>query len=109
MGVFGSSMQQDFGRHARDLRLTLTSEGNFISHDFKTYLDGLMRTRLAKYNYKDYQGIEAVVVIVDFVPVPTFIDDGSAGRGGGGILWEYTLVLDVLTLSKLDFVSYTGS
>ena len=42
-------------------------------------------------------------VIVDFAPTPTFL------RDGGGVLFEYVLTLDVKTLTKLDFATYSGS
>jgi hypothetical protein len=107
-GIQGSTTQQDFGRWASDLRLTLVSQGNYIDHDFKIYLDNLMNSRLQVYAYEDYQGITATVVIVDFSPTPTFLGDASSDRDGGGILWEYTLVLDVITMTKLDFAAYGG-
>lgn len=102
-GIMGSSTKQDFGRFAGDLRLTLTSDGNFINRSFKAAVEALMLVRRATYSYSDYQGLEGTVVIVDFVPAPTFIKDGS------GVLFEYMMVLDVVTLTKLDFATYTGS
>lgn len=107
-GIQGSSMQQDFGRWASDMRLTLTSQGNVISHDFKAYIESLMFERLGLVGYLDYDGVDADVVIVDFTPMATFIGDPSTARGGEGNYYEYTLVLDVVTLRKLDFVTYTG-
>lgn len=103
LGIGGSTTQQDFGRFAKDLRLTLTSEGNFINQSFKNYIEGLMLVRLAAYAYTDYQGVDADVVIVDFDAVPTFIRDGQ------GTLYEYTLTLDVVALRKIDFLAYAGS
>jgi len=103
LGIEGSTTQQSFGRFAKDMRLTLTSDGNFINQAFKDTIEGLMINRLAVYAYKDYQGLEGNVVIVDFDTVPTFIRDGQ------GVLYEYTLVLDVVSLTKLDFATYGGS
>jgi hypothetical protein len=103
LGIMGSTTQQDFGRWAKDMRLTLTSGGNFINQSFKNYVDGLMIPRLAAYPYTDYQGVDADVVIVDFDATPTFYRDGR------GVLYEYTLVLDVVVLRKLDFLAYSGS
>lgn len=102
-GVGGSVTQQDFGRFAADMRLTLTSDGNWINAEFKAYLDALCFQRNQTYDYKDYQGIEATVVIADFAPRPTFIRDGES------VLWEYALVLDVTELSTLDFATYSGN
>ena len=102
LGIMGSTTQQDFGRFAKDMRLTLTSGGNFINQAFKAYVDGLMTVRRATYAYRDYTGAEGTVVIVDFDAQPTFIRDGS------GVLFEYTLVLDIATLTKLDFAIYNG-
>lgn len=107
-GIGGSVTQQDFGRFAKDMRLTLSSAApsgsrNLINHAFKITLDGLLNTRLQTYAYRDYTGLEGTVVVVDFTPVATFIRDGV------GVLWEYTLVLDVVTLTKLDFANYTGA
>lgn len=101
-GIMGSTTQQDFGRFAKDMRLTLTSGENYINQAFKAYVDGLMNVRRASYAYRDYTGIEGTVVIVNFDPQPTFIKDGA------GVLFTYTLVLDIKTLTKLDFASYTG-
>jgi len=102
-GIMGSTTQQDFGRWAKDMRLTLTSSGNFMNQSLKAQIEGLMLTRKATYSYKDYTGLEGTVVIVDFDAKPTFIRDGQ------GVLFEYTLTLDVMTLTKLDFANYTGS
>lgn len=102
-GIMGSTTQQDFGRFAKDMRLTLTSNGNFMNQSLKAQIDGLMQTRKATYSYKDYTGTEGTVVIVDFDARPTFIKDGR------GVLFEYSLVLDIVTLTKLDFATYTGS
>ena len=103
LGIMGSTTQQDFGRHAKDMRLTLTSGGNYINQAFKSAVEGLMLTRRASYAYRDYTGSEGTVVIVDFDPQPTFIRDGV------GVLFDYTLVLDVMTLTKLDFAAYGGA
>lgn len=102
-GIGGSSTQQDFGRFAQDMRLTLSSGPNYINQAFASYVDGLMLTRKQKFAYLDYQGTDADVVIVDFVATPTFIRDGA------GVLFQYQMVLDVMTLRKLHFATYTGS
>jgi hypothetical protein len=102
-GIMGSTTQQDFGRWAKDMRLTLTSSGNFMNQSLKATIEGLMLTRKQSYSYRDYTGLEGTVVIVDFDAIPTFIKDGR------GVLFEYTLILDVVTLAKLDFETYTGS
>lgn len=102
-GIEGSTTQQDFGRFARDMRLTLTSNGNFMNKALKMQIEALMLTRLGSYAYSDYTGIEGDVLIVDFDAQPTFIRDGL------GVLFEYTLTLDVLRLRKLDFATYTGA
>lgn len=101
-GLAGSVTHQDFGRFAADMKLTLTSGGNYINAAFKRFLDGLASVRGASYAYSDYQGVEATVVILGFDPEPTFIRDDAS------VLWEYTLQLQVLTLTKLDFETYTG-
>lgn len=103
LGVGGSVTQQDFGRFAKDMRLTLTSDGNFVNQSFKNFIEGLQLVRRAAYSYTDYQGLDADVVIVDFVATPTFYRDGR------GVLYEYSLVLDVVALRKIDFLAYTGS
>ena len=101
--IGGGVTHQDFGKYAADLRLTLVSNKNYITHEFKSYVDGLDAVRGAVYDYKDYQGIEAEVVIMEWQTKPTFIKDGL------GVLYEYQLVLQVLDLSKLDFEDYSGS
>jgi len=103
LGIMGSTTQQDFGRHAKDMRLVLTSEGNFVNRSFKKQIEDLMLVRKAVYPYRDYQGLEGNVVIVDFDAVPTFYRDGL------GVLYEYTLTLDVVGLTKLDFADYAGT
>lgn len=103
MGIGGSTTQQDFGRFAKDLRLTLTSQNNYVNQAFVQAIEQRMLVRLAAYPYIDYTGIEADVVIVDFVPQPTFIKDGQ------GVLFTYSMTLDVLTLRKLNFATYTGA
>jgi hypothetical protein len=102
-GIMGSTTQQDFGRWAKDMRLTLTSGGNFMNQSLKSAIEGMMLTRKQSYSYRDYTGLEGTVIIVDFDAVPTFIKDGR------GVLFEYTLTLDVMALSKLDFETYSGS
>jgi hypothetical protein len=102
-GLEGSSTVQDFDRWAKDKRLTLTSEGNYINQAFKAYLDGLAGTRGAVYDYKDYQGIEATVKILSLDAQPTFIRDGA------GVLYEFSMELKVMTLAKMDFANYQGS
>lgn len=109
-GIGGSTTQHDFGRFARDMRLTLSSQAaapasnaNYINHAFKIAIESKMLSRLQVFSYSDYTGIEGTVIIRDFVPRATFIRDGI------GVLWEYTLILDVMTLTKLDFETYSGS
>jgi len=103
LGIQGATTQQDWGRWAKDMRLTLTSDGNWINRSFKSYVDGLMLTRRQSYPYRDYTGLEGTVVIVSFDPRPTFIRDGL------GVLYEYTMVLDLMSVTKLEFSTYTGS
>jgi hypothetical protein len=98
--VGGGVTHQDFGRYAADLRLQLASDGNFMGHPMKTYIDGLAAARGAAYDYKDYTGIEATVVIMEWQPRVTFIKDGR------GVLWEYQMTLQVLDLAVLDFETY---
>lgn len=102
-GIGGSAVVQDFDRWAKDMRLTLTSGGNYINQAFKAFLDGLAAVRGSTYTYTDYQGIEATVKIISFDAQPTFIRDGD------GVLYEYTMELKIMTLTKLDFATYTGS
>jgi hypothetical protein len=102
-GIGGSAVVQDFDRWAKDMRLTLTSGGNYINQAFKAFLDGLAAVRGATYSYTDYQGIEATVKIISFDADPTFIRDGD------GVLYEYSMELKIMTLAKLDFATYTGS
>lgn len=106
-GIGGSATKQDWGRWAGDCRLVLTSEGNFLTHAFKAYLETLLFVRRAEYGYRDYTGLAATVVIADFVPTATFYPDPS----GQGQWWEYTLTLDVTEdgIDTLDYAAYTGS
>jgi hypothetical protein len=106
-GIGGTVTIQDFGRHAKDMRLTLSSAAppgnqNWIDGKFKAYLDGLAAVRGAVYDYVDYTGVDAVVKILDFVPAATFHGNVTAR------LWEYTLELIVITLNELDGETYTG-
>jgi hypothetical protein len=101
--VGGGVTHQDFGQWAADLKLLLKSDKNYISHANKAYLDNLTKTRGVSYDYKDYTGIEATVVILAFKPEPTFIGDSR------GVLWEYEMVLQVMDLSVYDFAAYTGN
>jgi hypothetical protein len=103
LGIGGSVTQQDFGLFAKDMRLTLTSDGNYINQSFKNQVDVLRAVRRATYTYSDYHGVVGTVVIVDFDATPTFIGDGK------GVLFEYTMTLDIVTLTQLDFAAYTGS
>jgi hypothetical protein len=102
-GIGGSAVVQDFDRWAKDMRLTLTSGGNYINQAFKAFLDGLAAVRGSTYTYTDYQGIEGMVKIISFDAQPTFIRDGD------GVLYEYSMELKIMTLTKLDFATYTGS
>lgn len=99
--IGGGVTHQDFGRYAADLRLTLTSDGNFISQENKAYLDTLAGVRGAEYDYQDYMGIEATVVILEWSPMPTFIGDRPRG-----VMYEYQLVLQVLEMTVHDFAQY---
>jgi hypothetical protein len=101
-GIEGSTTFQDFGRFAKDMRLTLNSGENYANQAFVSAIEDRMQTRLAVYTYTDYQGLDADVVIVDFTPVATFIKDSK------GVLFTYTLTLDVVALRKLNFKTYTG-
>jgi len=106
-GIGGTVTVQDFGRRAKDLQLTLSSAAppgnqNWIDGTFKAYLDGLVAARGTVYDYKDYTGLEGVMKVINFTPSATFL------RAGGSRLWEYTLELIVVTLSKLDGAVYTG-
>jgi hypothetical protein len=74
-----------------------------MNQSLKSAIEGMMLTRKQSYSYRDYTGLEGTVIIVDFDAVPTFIKDGR------GVLFEYTLTLDVMALSKLDFETYSGS
>lgn len=103
LGIGGSVTQQDFGRFAKDMRLTLTSEGNYMNAALKNAIDLMLVTAPgASYSYSDYTGLEATVVIVAFDPRPTFIRDGDT------VLYDYSLVLDVVALAKLDGADYGG-
>jgi len=102
-GISGASTVQDFNRYAKDMRLALTSNGQFINQAFKAVLEGLCAVRGAVYVYVDYQGIEGTVKILSFDAQPTFIRDGD------GVLFEYQMELKIMTLTKLDFASYSGS
>lgn len=102
-GLEGSSTVQDFNRWAKDKRLTLASNGNFMNQALKAIIDGLAGTRGSTYAYRDYQGIEGTVKILSFEAQPTFYRDGDL------ILYEYTMELKIMTLTKLDGVTYTGS
>ena len=85
------------------MRLTLSSGDNYANQAFVAAIEAKMQTRLAVYSYSDYQGLEADVVIVDFVPEPTFIKDGP------GVLFRYTMTLDVVAIAYLNFSAYTGA
>src|SRR5258706_5587049 len=76
-GISGASTVQDFDRWAKDLRLTLTSNGNFMNASLKAIIDGLAGSRGSVYSYSDYQGIVATVKILSFEAQPTFIRDGD--------------------------------
>lgn len=101
-GIGGTVTIQDFGRWAKDMVLTLTSGGNFMGAELKTQIDVLMMTRGATYTYTDYEGLEATVKILDFQPQATFIRDRAL------VLYEYTLILQIVTLTKLAGATYTG-
>lgn len=101
-GIMGSVTQQDFGRWAQDMRITLNSGENYVNQAFISSMEDRMAIRLAEFAYTDYQGTDADVVIVDFDPTPTFIKDGV------GVLFTFTMVLDVMKLRKLHFKTYTG-
>jgi hypothetical protein len=102
-GIEGSVTVQDFDRFKKDMRLTLTSNGNFMNQALKAAIDTMIATRGATYDYVDYTGIEGTVKILSFDPEPTFYRDGDF------VLYEYTMELKIMTLSKLDGVSYGGS
>lgn len=103
LGIAGSVTYQDFGRFAKDMKLTLSSGQNYVNQAFVSAIEDKMLARLSVYTYADYQGIEGDVVITDFVATPTFIKDGA------GVLFTYTLTLDVISLRKLNFKTYTGN
>jgi len=102
-GILGSVTVQDFNRFAQDMRLTLTSNGNFMNQTLKAAIDVMMETRGAVFSYSDYTGIVGTVKILTWTPKATFIRDGNF------ILYEYTLELKIMTLSELDGVTYGGA
>lgn len=102
-GIAGSHTVQDFGRFAKDMFLTLTSDGNFMNATLKAQIDALVAVRGLVYTYSDYMGHEGTVKIMSFDPEPTFV------RDEGLVLYQYTLELKVMTLTKMDGVAYTGT
>ena len=102
-GLKGSVTVQDFDRFAKDMRLTLTSAGNFMNQTLKLIIDNLVAVRGSTYSYSDYTGITGTVKILTWTPKATFIRDGSF------VLYEYVLELKIITLTLLDGVAYTGS
>ena len=108
MGIGGTSTVQDFGRRAKDLYLTLSSaspagSANWMSAALKKAIDAMFFVRGAVFSYSDYTGLEASAVkIIDFTPKPTFLKDEKF------VLYEYTLRLKVVTITKLDGAVYGG-
>jgi hypothetical protein len=104
LGIGGSTTQQDFGRFAKDLRLTLVSHDlNLMNQALVKSIEELMYPRRTTYAYTDFEGIEGTVAIVDFNAKPTYYKDGD------GVLFDYQLVLDIVALTKLNFAAYTGN
>jgi hypothetical protein len=96
--VIGGVTLQDFGRKAKDFQLRLESSGNFLTRDVVDALDARFGALGTTYAFKDWNGTEAVVKIIDFTPVDTFLPD----------LFEYALTLRVVSLTKLRGVAYGG-
>ncbi len=97
--VIGGVTIQDFGRKAKDMVLRLESGGQFITRELVDALDTRAAVLGATYSFKDWNGTEATVFISEFTPTDTFYPD----------LFEYSLTLRVVTLTKLRGVTYVGS
>lgn len=99
-GIQGTATIQDYGHRAKYKTLELQSpdQEHGIDHATKQQLDAWFRVRGATYTFEDWFGTRAVVQIADFDPV----------QADPWMLWEYTMLLRVTSLVKLDGVTYAG-
>lgn len=102
-GINGSVTVQDFDRYRKDMKLTLTSNGNFMNASLKHNIDILVGQRGFAYSYSDYTGLIGTVKILNFKATPTFIRDGLT------VLYEYSLELKIMTLTQMDGVAPIGN
>ena len=101
MAIGGKVTIQDFGVFQKDNTVRLGGE-NFLEDAVVQSLHTKYRTRGATYAFTDWLGNSFTVFIKTFVPVPL-------KKGPGVSLYRYTMELQVLTITNLFGVAYTGS
>lgn len=104
----GGVVVQDFGVHAKDNVLILTSgKSNPISGDVVLALHTRWRVTGATYPFVDWLGNQFTVLILDFQPEP--MKSGFDVVANAPIhLYTYTAMLKVTAIAQLMGQAYTG-
>lgn len=105
-GLQGSVTIQDFGTFKKDNVVRLRSGDGFLTQSAVSSFHDLFRTKGATWSFTDWLGNSFTVFIRSFTPVPTFIPDDP---DGSGTLYRYEMELQVVNISTLFGVTYTGS
>jgi hypothetical protein len=106
-GLQGAVTVQDFGTFKKDNTVRLGSGASgFLSQSVVSSFHTKFRTKGATYSFTDWLGNSFTVFIKSFVPVPTFLPDDPDGTG---CLYTYSMELQVLNITDLFGVAYTGS
>jgi hypothetical protein len=109
-GIGGSVTIQDFGRFKGDLRLRLESgPSQFLTHDCVNALDALFATAGGIFTLTDWLENEFRIVMTDWQPTPANIPDLGDDDEIVGMLYLYTMDLQVDDIVKLRGATYGGS
>jgi len=97
--IGGGKTIQDFGLFGRDMTLRLESaDQQWLDQATVDALNARFVQRGVTFVFKDWVGTEAFVFMQVFDPQPTFIRD----------IFNYRMELQVVTLTKLRGIVYTG-
>jgi hypothetical protein len=106
--IGGKRTVQDFGVFMRDNTLRLGSGGvNVLNEATVVALHTRFRTRGVMYTFTDFVSNSFGVFIKTFVPIP--VKKGRDQQGNVSTVYVYTMELQVLQITQLFGVAYTGS
>lgn len=106
--IGGKVTVQDFGMFMKDNTVRLASaQTNVLNESTVIELHNRHRTRGLVYTFTDWLGNSFGVFIKSFVPIP--VKKGRDTAGVVSVVYSYTMELQVLSITQLLGVAYTGS